>query len=123
MKDYDNYDFVKYFKVWNAVSTTTDLTKFSLINMSYNGVQNAGTVFNTVGFNVWYPSSNALPTITSVVFNGVNVCSTVTVPPTTSIPTTTKAAITTIAKSPTSVHPIFYFPIPYTDHIFSYHSL
>jgi hypothetical protein len=122
-----NCDFVKYLKVWNAVSTTTDLKKFSLINMSYNGVQNAGTVFNTVGFNVWYPSSNAFPTITSIVFNGVNVCSTATVPPTTTFrpttkttkatittttttrPTTTTKAATTITTSPTSVQPIFYF--------------
>ena len=104
-----NYDFVNYLKVWNTASTTTDLKTFNLINMSYNGVQNAGTVFNTVGFNVWYPSSNAFPTISSVVFNGVNVCSTVTVPPTTKLPATTKAAITTVSTSPTSAQPIFLF--------------
>lgn len=62
-------------QVWNAASSTTDKTHFTLTNMSYNGAQTAGTTFNTVGFNVWYPSTNSMPTITQVLFNGVNVCS------------------------------------------------
>ena len=42
--------------------------------MSYNGVQNAGTVFNSVGFNAYY-SSNSAPIISSVKFNGASVYS------------------------------------------------
>jgi hypothetical protein len=73
--------------------------------MSYNGIQNAGTLFNTVGFNVWYPSTNTFPTIVGVIFNGKNVCSAVTAAPVTS-PTFTQKSTTKAATSPTSMFPI-----------------
>ncbi|KAI9555833.1 endoglucase-1 [Daphnia sinensis] len=97
-------------EVWNAVSTTADKKTFRLNNMSYNGAQNAGTNFNTAGFNVWYPSSNAFPAITSVLFNGVNVCS-VTAPntaaPTTAAPVTTVVPTTvTVSAAPTTVNTV-----------------
>ena len=76
--------------------------------MSYNGVQNAGSMFNTVGFNVWYPSANVFPTMMSVFFNGIKVGSSVTDVPTTKSTGTITKATTTVTKSQKSTQPYLY---------------
>nr|CAH0109264.1 unnamed protein product [Daphnia galeata] len=78
-------------QVWSASSTTTNNIQFRLINLSYNGVQSAGATLTGVGFNAYFNSSaNPVPAVTSILFNGVNICSTVS--PVTSKPGTTTTA-------------------------------
>jgi hypothetical protein len=63
--------------VWSASWTTTSNIQFRLINLSYNGVQSAGATLTGVGFNAYFNSSaNPVPAVTSILFKGVNICST-----------------------------------------------
>lgn len=54
----------------------TSTVQYRLSSVSYNGVQNAGALLSSVGFNAYYVSTvNPAPTITTILFNGINVCS------------------------------------------------
>ncbi|EFX80604.1 endoglucanase-1,4-beta-glucanase [Daphnia pulex] len=80
-------------QVWSAASTSTNNIQFQLTNLSYNGVYSAGAILSGVGFNAYFNSSaNPVPTVSSILFNGVNICSTVVSSSTTSKPVTTTTA-------------------------------
>jgi hypothetical protein len=57
------------------VETTSNNINFHMTNVSYNGQQSANTVYNGAGFNVAYPATSPMPTITSILLNGVSICS------------------------------------------------
>ncbi|XP_046461930.1 endoglucanase 12-like isoform X2 [Daphnia pulex] len=80
-------------QVWSAASTSTNNIQFKLTNLSYNGVYSAGAILSGVGFNAYFNSNaNPVPTVSSILFNGVNICSTVVSSSTTSKPVTTTTA-------------------------------
>lgn len=99
--------------VWDATSTMTSTVQYRLSSVSYNGVQNAGTLLSSVGFNAYYVSTvNPAPTITTILFNGINVCSNVIT--TTSNPLTTTNSVTTTKPLTTTATPLTTTTAPLT---------
>jgi hypothetical protein len=62
-----------FWKAWDATESKINEVEYQLRNLNSNGVHSAGTTLTSVGFNAFF-SSSTTPIITSVLFNGDNVC-------------------------------------------------
>jgi hypothetical protein len=64
----------EYFQSWDAKPYTDDNVIFHLRSYTYNKRLLAGSVLNSVGLNVHYPTADPVPDIVNVAFNGYNLC-------------------------------------------------